>query len=153
MFILKRTTGADVDFKLLVALLDKDLEVRNGDEQSFYNQFNSIDMIRNVVVAYDGELPIGCGAFKEFEHAALEVKRMFVRTEYRGKGIAFSILTELETWGGELSFCKFVLETGIKQQEAVKLYLRSGYVVTPNYGQYVGIDNSICMMKMNRVNS
>jgi len=62
-------------------------------------------------------------------------------------------LTELETWGGELSFCKFVLETGIKQQEAVKLYLRSGYVVTPNYGQYVGIDNSICMMKMNRVNS
>lgn len=148
MVKIKRTTGVDVDFKLLITLLDKDLEVRNGDEQSFYTQFNSVDKIQNVVVAYDGEFPIGCGAFKKFENDALEVKRMFVRPEYRGKGIASSILNELEKWGEELDFYKFVLETGNKQQEAVRLYLRSGYHITPNYGQYVGVENSICMMKV-----
>jgi putative acetyltransferase len=148
MFTLKRTTGTDDDFKLLITLLDKDLEVRNGDEQSFYTQFNSVDKIQNVIVAYDGEFPVGCGAFKKFEDTALEVKRMFVRPEYRGKGIAFSILNELEKWGEDLNFYKFVLETGNKQQEAVRLYLRSGYHITPNYGQYVGVENSICMMKV-----
>ena len=148
MYNIKRTTGENEDFKLLVTLLDKDLEIRNGDEQVFYTQFNSIDMIRNVVVAYDGDLPVGCGAFKEIGPQVLEVKRMFVRNEFRGRGIANSLLTELEDWGKELSFHKFILETGIKQQEAVRLYLRAGYDITPNYGQYIGIENSICMVKV-----
>lgn len=148
MVNIKRTTGSDTDFRLLITLLDKDLEVRNGDEQAFYTQFNTVDKIQNVVVAYDGAFPIGCGAFKKYENDALEVKRMFVRPEYRGKGIASAILKELEKWGEELDFYKFVLETGNKQQEAVRLYLRSGYHITPNYGQYAGVENSICMMKV-----
>jgi GNAT superfamily N-acetyltransferase len=72
---------------------------------------------------------------------------MFVRPEYRGKGIAGSILKELETWAGELGFEKVILETGKAQPEAIGLYTKSGYAIIPNYGQYEQVENSVCMTK------
>jgi len=76
-----------------------------------------------------------------------EIKRMFVRPERRGRGIARSILSELETWAGELGFLECILETGLKQPEAIELYRKSGYETIPNYGQYEGVENSVCMRK------
>jgi GNAT superfamily N-acetyltransferase len=142
-----RTDSDNEDFRALVVLLDKDLAVRDGDDHAYYAQFNKIDKIKNVVVAYrDGEA-VGCGAFKEFEDGAVEVKRMFVHPEQRGQGIAVSVLAELEKWAAELGFNSCVLETGKKQPEAIRLYEKSGYEYIPNYGQYVGMDNSVCMRK------
>ena len=129
-------------------MLDRDLQIRDGVEHSFYAQFNKIDKIREVVVAYENETAVGCGAFKEYSAGAAEIKRMFVRPENRGRGIAGKILTELETWAKELNFSECVLETGLKQPEAVRLYQKSGYEVIPNYGQYVGVENSVCMKKI-----
>lgn len=142
-----RTDSDNVDFRELVALLDADLRIRDGAEHSFYAQFNKIDKIREVVVAYDGETAIGCGAFKEFEKGAAEIKRMFVRPEHRGRGIAGEILSELETWAKELNFSECVLETGKKQPEAIRLYQKSGYEVIPSYGQDLNVENSVCMRK------
>jgi GNAT superfamily N-acetyltransferase len=65
----------------------------------------------------------------------------------RGRGIASKVLRELETWAGELSYKKCILETGIRQQEAVGLYKMNRYVIIPNYGQYAGIENSVCFEK------
>jgi GNAT superfamily N-acetyltransferase len=142
-----RTDSDDPAFRELVVLLDRDLRERDGEEHSFYAQFNKIDLIRNAVVAYlDGEA-VGCGAFKEYELGAVEIKRMFVKPEHRGKRIAAQVLTELEGWAGELGYSEFVLETGKKQPEAIRLYQRSGYQLIPNYGQYAGIENSVCMKK------
>ena len=147
MINLIRTNSDDSDFRRLVALLDADLQIRDGIEHSFYAQFNKIDKIRHVVVAYlDGEA-VGCGAIKEYETGAAEVKRMFVRPERRGRGVAKSILAELETWANEMDFSECVLETGLKQPEAIALYQKSGYEKIPNYGQYAGIENSVCMKK------
>jgi hypothetical protein len=53
----------------------------------------------------------------------------------------------LEKWTAELSYGKCILETGIKQPEAIGLYKKSGYTVIPNYGQYAGIENSVCFEK------
>lgn len=145
---LTRTNSDDTDFRELVALLDRDLLIRDGDEHSFYAQFNKIDKIRHVVVAYEDGEAVGCGAVKEFADGAAEIKRMFVRPEHRGRGIARSILTELETWAGELGFSECILETGVKQPEAIRLYQKSGYETIPNYGQYAGIENSVCMKKL-----
>lgn len=145
---LTRTNSDDTDFRELVALLDRDLLIRDGDEHSFYAQFNKIDRIRHVVVAYEDGEAVGCGAVKEFADGAAEIKRMFVRSEHRGRGIARSILTELETWAGELGFSECILETGVKQPEAIRLYQKSGYETIPNYGQYAGIENSVCMKKL-----
>ncbi|HMT27729.1 MAG TPA: GNAT family N-acetyltransferase [Bacteroidia bacterium] len=146
--ILKRTTSEDADFHMLVALLDRDLEAKNGAEQSFFNQFNKIDKIRHVVLAYVNELPVGCGAFKEYDVNTVEIKRMFVKGENRGRGIAAAILKDLELWAASLNYTGCILETGKKQIEAINLYQKSGYNVIPNYGQYENVERSICMLKL-----
>ncbi len=143
-----RTDPDNSDFRELVALLDQDLQIRDGDEHSFYAQFNKIDKIREVVVAYENEKAVGCGAFKEYSAGAAEIKRMFVRPENRGRGIAGKILTELETWAKELNFSECVLETGVKQPEAIRLYQKSGYETISSYGQYLNVENSVCMKKL-----
>lgn len=147
MPILQRTNSANNDFIALVTLLDADLAAKDGAEHGFYNQFNKIDSINHVVVAYENGTAIACGAIKAFDADAMEVKRMFVNPAHRGKGIATAVLGELEKWAAELSFKKCVLETGKRQTEAIALYKKSGYTITPNYGQYLGVENSVCFSK------
>jgi putative acetyltransferase len=142
-----RTNSGDPDFISLVQQLDADLAKRDGTDHSFYAQFNKIDMIRHAIVAYEDEKPIACGAIKEFAPQIMEVKRMYTVPVHRGKGIAGKVLHELETWAAELSYTKCVLETGKKQPEAIRLYQKSGYRIIPNYGQYAGIENSVCFEK------
>ncbi len=143
----KRTDSADADFKLLVALLDKDLQVRDGDEHSFYDQFNKIENIRSAMVCYYNNKPIGCGAFKQYDKNKVEIKRMFVLPEFRGRSIGLDILKGLELWAAELHYPECILETGRKQPEAISLYKKAGYTIIKNYGQYENVENSVCMTK------
>ena len=147
MIKLNRTNSSDNDFLSLVKLLDADLAAKDGAEHSFYAQYNKVDTIKNVLVAYVDNVAVACGAFKPFDETTVEIKRMFVKEEYRGKGISKLVLAELEIWAAELGYQNCVLETGKKQVEAIHLYGRSGYTIIPNYGQYVNIENSICMKK------
>lgn len=144
---LTRTTSDDPDFRSLVQLLDQDLLVRDGAEQGFYGQFNKLDNIKHTVVAYEGAEPVACGAIKEYSPELMEVKRMFVHPAHRGKGIAQAILTQLEYWAKEMHYTGCVLETGKRQPEAIRLYQKCGYELIPNYGQYIGVENSVCMQK------
>lgn len=148
MITLKRTDSDDEDFKNLVRLLDADLAERDGADHGFYSQFNKIDKIRHAVVCYDDGQPIGCGAIKAFSDEAMEVKRMYVSPAGRNKGIATRVLGELEAWALEMGYAKCVLETGKRQPEAIALYEKNGYTLTANYGQYVGIENSVCFEKL-----
>jgi GNAT superfamily N-acetyltransferase len=147
MITVKRTDSAHGDFAVLVKLLDAELAIRDGSEHSFYAQYNTIDRIKYVVLAYDGDTAVGCGAIKEYAPGTMEVKRMYVRPDWRQMGVATKILAELETWAKGLSAQKCILETGKKQPEAIGLYRRHGYVVIPNYGQYAGVENSVCFAK------
>ncbi len=128
-------------------LLDQELADRDGSEHSFYAQFNKVDQIKNVVVGYLENQTICIGAFKPHSHQTVEIKRMFVRQQHRGKGFANHVLNELEIWARELHFNECILETGKKQPEAIRFYQKSGYEPIPNYGQYIGVDNSVCMRK------
>jgi GNAT superfamily N-acetyltransferase len=148
MINLHRTDSENPDFIALVKLLDADLAIRDGADHAFYAQFNKIDAIRHVVLAYEGDMAVGCGAIKEFSPDAMEVKRMFVRPEGRQKGVASLVLGELERWAKEMSYRRTVLETGMKQPEAIELYSRRGYTRIPNYGQYAGVENSLCFEKI-----
>lgn len=147
MLRLVRTTSENPDFRTLVQLLDQDLAERDGAEHGFYAQYNKIDLIRHAVVAYQHGQPVGCGAFKEFEPGTVEIKRMYVQPECRQQGVARAVLDELEVWADELGYAIAVLETGKRQPEAIALYKRSGYKFTLNYGQYVGVENSVCLRK------
>lgn len=150
MVQLIRTDSGNADFQALVRLLDQDLSVRDGDEHTYYAQFNKIDHLQHVVVAYVNGEAVGCGAFKPYADSTVEIKRMFVRPALRGQRIAQQVLTELEAWASELKFAGFVLETGKRQPEAIRLYQRCGYEIIPNYGQYAGLENSVCMQKLLR---
>jgi putative acetyltransferase len=145
---LVRTDSENADFRQLVPLLDKELAERDGDEHAFYAQFNKIDKIQHVVVACRNGTALGCGAIKEYEKGVAEVKRMFVHKNYRGQGIAGLVLKELELWASESNYHTLILETGKKQPEAISLYQKSSYHTIPNYGQYAGVNNSVCMKKL-----
>lgn len=144
---LLRTTSEHQNYRELVVLLDATLKVFDGEDHEFYAQYNKSDLIRHVVLFYEDDQAVGCGAFKDFDKETVEVKRMFVLPEFRGRGIAGLILDELEKWARELSYSRCILETGVKQTSAVALYKRNGYKTIANYGPYEGIENSICMQK------
>lgn len=146
MATLVRTDSSHPDFIHLVKLLDAYLAVIDGEEHGFYNQFNAVTHIRNVVLAVEDGIAVGCGGFKIREQEA-EIKRMFVSPDMRNKGVASTILKELEKWAGELSCTKCILETGKRQSEAIHLYTKNGYHLIPNFGQYIGMDNSVCFEK------
>jgi GNAT superfamily N-acetyltransferase len=148
MLTLYRTDAFDPDFVKLVSLLDQELAERDGDEHSFYQQFNHIDRLGHVVLIKDNGRAIGCGAIKDLDGEAMEVKRMFVLAAQRGRGVAGSVLAELEKWALELGYTSCRLETGKRQPEAIALYKRQGYQRIPNYGQYAEVENSICFEKI-----
>ncbi len=150
MIHLVRTDSTNQDFIDLVKRLDADLAKRDGDEHPFYAQYNTIDKIKYVVVAYEDDQPVGCGAIKEYSPGVVEVKRMYTSPESRGKGVATKVLSELEAWAGELSYGTCILETGKKQPEAIRLYQKNGYKIIPNYGQYAEVENSLCFEKIIR---
>ena len=143
-----RVPEENEDFLGLVRLLDAELAIRDGAEHGFYAQFNKPVDLGGVVVAYLGPEAVGCGAFKRYTDSTAEIKRMFVRPEARGKRMAAAVLLELEKWAAESGFRECFLETGFKQPEAIALYKREGYEVIPNYGQYAGVENSVCMRKL-----
>jgi GNAT superfamily N-acetyltransferase len=142
-----KTNAKDENFIALVKLLDADLKESDGDEHDFYNQYNGIDMIKYAIVAYWNDIPVGCGAIKELDAKSMEVKRMFTNPNYRGRKIASEVLANLEAWAKDLGYERCVLETGKKQPAAIQLYLKSQYQITKNYGQYIGVENSVCFEK------
>ena len=147
MLDLKRTDSSNQNFQKLVQELDADLKIRDGEDHEFFAQFNKIDKINYVIVAYEEGEAVGCGAIKKYSDEIIEIKRMYVVPHKRGQGIASRILKELELWAKELYFKKCILETGKKQPEAIGLYIKNNYITIPNFGQYEKVDNSVCFEK------
>jgi GNAT superfamily N-acetyltransferase len=112
-----------------------------------YVEFNKIENLQTVVLAYFDGIPAGCGCFKENDTSTVEIKRMFVPTEFRGKGISKLILETLENWAKELGFIYSILETGKPHHEAIGLYTKFGYQQIHNYGQYANMPHSVCFKK------
>lgn len=147
MIRLIRTDATNSDFIDLVKYLDKDLAERDGDEHAFFAQYNKTDLIKHVVVAYEANTPVACGAIKEYAPGTMEVKRMYTQPEVRGKGIASKVLQALEQWAAELGYKKCILETGTRQPEAIALYNKNRYQRITNYGQYATVESSVCFEK------
>lgn len=144
---LTRTNSDNADFQKLVIELDTLLRILDGDDHEFYAKLNKTDMIKHVVVAYENNEAVGCGAIRAYSTEVMEVKRMYVPQNKRGMGIATNVLIELEKWTKELGYNKCILETGYKQVEAIALYKKSGYKIIPNFGRYQNVENSICFEK------
>ena len=148
MIELLRTDHTHPGFVQLVRELDQDLARRDGKDNAFYAQYNSMDADARVVVAIVEGVPVGCGAIKQVDADAVEVKRMYTLPAWRGKGVASRLLAELEQWARELGMERCILETGLRQPEAIALYESNGYELIPNYGPYAGVTNSRCFAKV-----
>ncbi|MFC5528299.1 GNAT family N-acetyltransferase [Cohnella yongneupensis] len=148
MIQLKRVQTDDTDFATLIDLLDKDLWARYPDTQQFFHAFNIVKLDANAIVAYENGIPVGCGCYRETEDGhVVEVKRMFVKEEARGKGIAKKIVMELERWAHENGYSRAILETGTNQPEAIALYTKMGYKLIDRYAPYIDSEQSVCMGK------
>lgn len=143
------TDGCNKDFTELCHGLDDFLnELVGGEENRIeYVQYNKLDDIHDVIVAYDNDTPIACASFKKYDNECAEVKRVFVKKEYRGMGLSKELMEMLEKRAREKGFQYFILESGEPLVAAMALYRKIGYKVIPNYGQYVGMEKSVCMKK------
>ncbi|MDQ3106207.1 MAG: GNAT family N-acetyltransferase [Actinomycetota bacterium] len=92
-------------------------------------------------------MAVGCAGIRRHSPTSAELKRMFVATEARGRGIARSLLVRLEDEARDLGYTELRLETGTAQPEAIALYESCGYVAIPNYGQYADDPRSRCYAK------
>src|SRR5262245_9847152 len=99
-----------------------------------------------LVASIDGHAA-GCGAVRPLEPGVGEVKRMFVRPEFRGRGIARQILLALESAAQARGYSTLRLETGTRQPEAIGLYRSTGYVEIPCFGEYASDAFSVCFAK------
>ncbi len=142
-----RTDSSNKDFIELIPYLDAELDVMDRKAHTICSQYNGVEAIKNVVLAYSEGIVVGCGAIKKYSEDTMEVKRMFVRPEYRGKRIASNVLKELEVWALELGYSICILETSCKLSDAIRLYEKSGYVQIPNYDQYENVETSRCFCK------
>lgn len=155
MIQLIKTDASNKDFQKLVSELDHGLKAVDGDLHDFYHQYNGISTIKYAIVAYQnslsrllGEEAVACGAIKKYDDNTMEIKRMYVLPSARKQGIAIMILSALENWAKDLGYNRCILETGKMQVEALNLYTKCGYQIIPNYGQYEGVENSVCFEKM-----
>jgi GNAT superfamily N-acetyltransferase len=142
-----KTTSENLDFINLVTALDQSLWERYPELKSDYWGNNILEINPNVIVVYLDNKAVACGCFKKKGKNAIEIKRMFVSPEARGRGFAQNILQELERLAVESGFSFSVLETLDKQIEAISMYQKCGYSIVDNYEPYVGLKNSICMQK------
>lgn len=144
---LLRTDSSHPQFRELTAKLDHYLKGINGDHDEYFRKLNHVPEIRNVVLLLSGDEAVACGAFKETDDGAVEIKRMFVREDQRRSGHAQAILSELEKWATELGYQRTVLETARSMGPAVGFYQNEGYHEIPNFGPYAKVPTSVCFEK------
>lgn len=147
MLEMERCNSENEQFIDLIKKLNEDLQERNGVKQDFYDKYNILPYIDTVLILKKDGKAVACGCFKPYDNTSVEIKRMFVKKEYRGKGYSKQILRSLEKWASELGFKRAVLETGKNQLEALGLYKKSNYTRIENYGLYLGVEHSVCFEK------
>ncbi|OXM44776.1 GNAT family N-acetyltransferase [Amycolatopsis alba] len=105
------------------------------------------------LAAYLDDVPVGSGAWRAHDGpdpllpGDAEIKRMFVMTSARGRGVGRAILADLERTAAEAGRLRMVLETGHRQPEAIALYVSAGYREMPGFGYYKDEPESICFGK------
>jgi putative acetyltransferase len=145
---IKKASTVSSEVKSLSNELHKELEIIYGDgiiEDFIYENGQMLIFY----LAYDeNESAIACGALKHFDDSTAEVKRMYVKPQFRGRGLSKLILIQLEGYAKELNYQRLILETGLKQPEAMNLYNKFGYKPLKCYGRHTDDPDSRCFEKI-----
>jgi GNAT superfamily N-acetyltransferase len=142
--------------RTLVTELWDDMAIRYADDETAPETKGETDDLRNeevlppdgrFVIVFDGDDPVACGAIRRHDAESAEIKRMWVRPGARGRGLARLVLRELEATAAARGYRALVLETGLRQPEAIALYESHGYTTVPNFGFYKESALSVCYRK------
>ena len=114
-----------------------------GEDSHYYTRYTENENIENVWVVYVENLPAGCIAYRTKADGIGEVKRLFVKKEYRGKGISKELLRVIERHAGEQGCTKLFLDTRITLEPAVSLYRAVGFEIIFQQGLYVQMEKQL----------
>ncbi|HUP39804.1 MAG TPA: GNAT family N-acetyltransferase [Vicinamibacterales bacterium] len=136
----RREDLASPAVQTLIEALNADLRARypEGDGMHYFRlDAEEVRPGRGAfVVAYDADVPLGCGAVRTIGAGVAEVKRMYVVPGARGRGVARRMLEILESEARAIGVTTLMLETGTRQPEAIALYSKTGYARRGAFGDY-----------------
>ena len=146
-FAIKKVSANSEEIKILSDELYQELEKMYG--KGLIEEFAEENKQMLIFYAAFDDLgkAVACGALKHFNETTAEIKRMYVKPNYRGRGVSKKILTQLEDYARELNYQRLVLETGLKQPEAMSLYHKYGYRPLKCYGRHADDPDSRCFEK------
>ncbi len=143
------TDGTNPDFVRFSADMEQYYNVLAGgaENRRTFITHNSLADIHHVLMVYQGTVPVGCGAWKQYDQRSAEMKRIWVPEAYRGRGIARQLIARLEENARESGFSAIILQTREACIAACALYRSLGYVRRENYPPYVDMPLAICFEK------
>lgn len=137
----------DERFLELVRELDRGYYERIGDDLSKYDSYNEFKTPHVVILAIDEDESVACASYRTVDDESVEFKRVFVKRDYRKRGIAYCLITKLERLAVRDNFkCSYIV-TGKNNYAAIKLYKKLNYMLIDNFGQFKDDDAVICMKK------
>jgi len=134
----------------LIGALNAELAERYPEEGSNHFRLDQEEVAEGrgaFLVCYGNGHQVACGAIRRLDAEVAEIKRMFVEPGSRGRGIGTRLLTVLEAEARRLGVTRLVLETGVRQPEALALYARAGFIRVAGFGEYAGSPLSVCLEK------
>jgi GNAT superfamily N-acetyltransferase len=144
--LIEPRSATDPDVLAAVAAQQRELREREQASGAIDGSFPMGESPRYLVATLDGEV-VGCGALQALDDETVEIKRMYVRPEHRGRGVARRVLAALEEAAAADGCAVLRLETGDYLPEALRLYASAGYAEIPRYGPYVVNPFSVCFEK------
>ncbi|MBV1855300.1 GNAT family N-acetyltransferase [Catellatospora tritici] len=138
------TAGTDPRVAPLVAAMKAEMDRRYPEEVGLDHPQVLTDAVFLLVLAADE--PVGTCAV-QLLGAEAELKRMYVRPDQRGRGVAGLLMGQAEAVARRAGCTRFKLETGVRQPEAIAVYRRAGFVAIPNYPPYDTWELSVCFAK------
>ena len=136
--------------RILIEGLNAELSSRYPEEGACHFRLDAHEVADGqgaFLIAFRSGMPVGCGAIRRIETRTGELKRMYVVPDERGRGVGRAILNSLEAEAQTLRVSRLVLETGVRQFEAIALYQRAGFSRIAPFGEYVASPLSVCMAK------
>ncbi|MFY1680957.1 GNAT family N-acetyltransferase [Micromonospora sp.] len=142
--LIESRPATDPEVDALVAAQQRELREADGGLDGQATVVH--DDVRYLVVV-DGGRVVACGGLQSLDAGTGELKRMYVRPAYRGRGIARQLLSALEEIAFQQGHSVLCLETGSYLPAAIGLYTSCGYQPIPVYGEYVHNPYSVCFAK------
>ena len=135
------------DYRTLTEELDAYYFSLVGDVQNRYADVNRPENMQALAVVYLEGTPIACGAWKRVDEKTAEIKRSYVRPQYRRQHVASQLIPMLEDHAAAEGIRQFILETARTTDASHQLYLARGYRIIDYYGSPAGAENCLCFFK------